>query len=573
MEKVKIKVTETDVIIESMPEKITAGNIEFIDCAFDLAPVFKKLVIRASFNGKFRTIEKGFCKAPKLNEGICKLGVYGYELDPNGEYRLCVSPMPTTFFVNEGSFNDKDIPAEDPTPDELDAHYALIKNLIDDGLLRGEQGAPGESAYEIAVHNGYQGTEEEWLNSLKGLKGEKGDKGDSYILTDADKQEISEQVNIPVKDIKVDQDSIVLQDGTATIPYASASKAGIMRVPNGCGISVDETGSAKVNFPMREITSHDKSIEVTNGDGTWNIEVDNNKFVENTTFWNALEDKANTSDIPSLEGYATEEWVNNTNYEAVLPLALSADTKTYLTNLEDGLYVVSQRGNLSTSIANNAGATVNKGTYLRVFTTYSKDDVGIKNCILWVGSNVYVFNEKSTNVISEKLSKNNNFKTINGESIIGTGDISLKNQSTLIADITVAEACAAVDITTDLNGAPFSYQKVILEFTFPEPFSSVVHPYIQLGSSENDFGNVCGYTAKGFKYLNGMIERLPNGHFKCDMMMQSGEYYCAAQCSVINNNKYIIRNTDIHAIRFTLRQDEIKIPVGTAIQVWGISNG
>lgn len=32
----------------------------------------------------------------------------------------------------------------------------------------GEQGSSGESAYEVAVRNGYAGTEEEWLESLKG---------------------------------------------------------------------------------------------------------------------------------------------------------------------------------------------------------------------------------------------------------------------------------------------------------------------------------------------------------------------------------------------------------------------
>jgi len=39
----------------------------------------------------------------------------------------------------------------------------------------------GESAYEIAVRNGFQGTEVEWLASLKG---EKGDKGDSLKITE-----------------------------------------------------------------------------------------------------------------------------------------------------------------------------------------------------------------------------------------------------------------------------------------------------------------------------------------------------------------------------------------------------
>ena len=35
----------------------------------------------------------------------------------------------------------------------------------------------GKSAYEIAVEHGFDGTEAEWLASLKGEKGEKGDDG------------------------------------------------------------------------------------------------------------------------------------------------------------------------------------------------------------------------------------------------------------------------------------------------------------------------------------------------------------------------------------------------------------
>ena len=43
----------------------------------------------------------------------------------------------------------------------------------------GKDGADGKSAYEIAVANGYKGSETEWLTSLVGAKGEKGDKGDT----------------------------------------------------------------------------------------------------------------------------------------------------------------------------------------------------------------------------------------------------------------------------------------------------------------------------------------------------------------------------------------------------------
>lgn len=42
----------------------------------------------------------------------------------------------------------------------------------------GADGADGESAYDIAVGNGFEGTELEWIASLKGEKGDKGDTGD-----------------------------------------------------------------------------------------------------------------------------------------------------------------------------------------------------------------------------------------------------------------------------------------------------------------------------------------------------------------------------------------------------------
>lgn len=42
----------------------------------------------------------------------------------------------------------------------------------------------GKSAYAIAVSHGFQGTEQEWLNSLRGPKGDPGDKGDPFKFSD-----------------------------------------------------------------------------------------------------------------------------------------------------------------------------------------------------------------------------------------------------------------------------------------------------------------------------------------------------------------------------------------------------
>ncbi|MCG4283708.1 hypothetical protein K9853_03110, partial [Lacticaseibacillus paracasei] len=45
--------------------------------------------------------------------------------------------------------------------------------------LKGDTGADGLSAYQIAVINGYKGSQTEWLASLVGATGLKGDKGDA----------------------------------------------------------------------------------------------------------------------------------------------------------------------------------------------------------------------------------------------------------------------------------------------------------------------------------------------------------------------------------------------------------
>lgn len=48
---------------------------------------------------------------------------------------------------------------------------AFLKKYIEEslagaGALKGEQGNPGKSAYEVAKENGFKGDESEWIKSL-----------------------------------------------------------------------------------------------------------------------------------------------------------------------------------------------------------------------------------------------------------------------------------------------------------------------------------------------------------------------------------------------------------------------
>lgn len=71
-----------------------------------------------------------------------------------------------------------------------DVAYALSKKYVKDtlegaGALKGEDGVDGKSAYQIAVSNGYDGTEVEWLESLNGTDGKDGESYDDTEIKNA----------------------------------------------------------------------------------------------------------------------------------------------------------------------------------------------------------------------------------------------------------------------------------------------------------------------------------------------------------------------------------------------------
>ena len=69
-------------------------------------------------------------------------------------------------------------------------------------------------AYMIAVKNGFDGTEAEWLASLKGAKGDKPTKGVDYY-TEAEKDALIEEIRTEVLgDIRVALDEIIAKQNS-----------------------------------------------------------------------------------------------------------------------------------------------------------------------------------------------------------------------------------------------------------------------------------------------------------------------------------------------------------------------
>lgn len=65
------------------------------------------------------------------------------------------------------------------------------------------EGTKGDSAYQIAVKNGFEGTEEKWLESLKGDKGDKGELVD--LVKEEEGKNISiESANLPAIEVSIE---------------------------------------------------------------------------------------------------------------------------------------------------------------------------------------------------------------------------------------------------------------------------------------------------------------------------------------------------------------------------------
>lgn len=96
------------------------------------------------------------------------------------------------------------------------------------------EGTKGDSAYQIAVKNGFEGTEEKWLESLKGDKGDKGELVD--LVKEEEGKNISiESANLPAIEVRIEGES---QQATRT-GKNSLDNTATTKISNGITFTVN----------------------------------------------------------------------------------------------------------------------------------------------------------------------------------------------------------------------------------------------------------------------------------------------------------------------------------------------
>lgn len=104
--------------------------------------------------------------AMNLSQGIAAAGALG---GGAGYDQLGNFIAPTYNFISGATYNDVGLALAD-----LDGRVNVLEN---NPPGTGSPGADGRSAYEVAVDNGFSGSESQWLESLKGADGAEGPQG------------------------------------------------------------------------------------------------------------------------------------------------------------------------------------------------------------------------------------------------------------------------------------------------------------------------------------------------------------------------------------------------------------
>lgn len=161
-------------------QTIADQQICFVDMCFLFSPDWEQLDKTAQFaqGEKTYNVHLGTgnvcrCLLPaELQTGCVSVSVFGYAADSS----VRATTVPIGIVIRRSGFRGDGETPIPPTPDLYAQLIAEIDKKIAD-VHDGKDGADGKSAYQIAMDNGYPGTEQAWLASLKGDKGDTGEPG------------------------------------------------------------------------------------------------------------------------------------------------------------------------------------------------------------------------------------------------------------------------------------------------------------------------------------------------------------------------------------------------------------
>lgn len=256
-------------------------------------------------------------------------GVLQEQETVNGELGLGVD-------YYKGEPGEQGIPGKTPVKGVdyfTDAEITEIKDEIAEKVQVGAKGEDGKSAYQLAVEAGYEGSEADWLASLKGTDGRNGIdgingtngkdgktpvKGVDYFTT-AEIQQIENEAAA-----KVDLSNYAKTADLSTVATSGSYNdlSGKPSIPEPYELPVASTtalGGVKVGSGL-SITN---GVLSATGGGTADS-VDWSKIQNKPNFANVAtsgdyNDLSNKPTIPSVEGLASEAYVNEKVAAIVIP--------------------------------------------------------------------------------------------------------------------------------------------------------------------------------------------------------------------------------------------------------------
>ena len=153
-------------------EVIAADQIAFVKVHFVFDNSWKPLhkVVQftqdeITYNRVLGTEETSCFLPAELTPGTVKMSLFGYDAEATETVRA--TTVVKTLHIRPSGFDGEN---ETPIPPTPDLYQQLLQKIS-------EKGKDGKSAYEIAIEHGFVGTENEWLESLKGVDGKDGVNG------------------------------------------------------------------------------------------------------------------------------------------------------------------------------------------------------------------------------------------------------------------------------------------------------------------------------------------------------------------------------------------------------------